>query len=225
MAPWRPQPGRRKNKIKRQSFLGDRSPAPCPPHPQPSTGLFGEPLFPSSASRALGLPEARGRGLPLPPPRQWGRRRSHESSLSGPPLGGRTLAPTDEGVQVERVEGSAKGLGQKGTRGSPSLGALGGSPRGAGSGVLLEVVPGRPQWAGRQQQGRVWGDPWRWRQQQLQQQWWGPAGQSALDASALPVVSLPVSASGGPGHGPSGRLAGRPPDSVPPAAAAPSGPG
>lgn len=163
-SPERPQPGRKK----RQGFLSARGITPCSPHQDPLSGhLSGDPP-PQLSLQGQGLPEARGRGLPLPPPRQWGRRRSHESSLSGPPLGGRTLAPTDEGVQAERVEGSAEGLGQKGTRGSPSVGALGGSPRGAGSGVRLEVVPERPQWAGRQQQGRVWGDPWRWRQQQQQ---------------------------------------------------------
>lgn len=194
---------------------------PAHPTPSPLRASSGSPSSPAQPPGPGGLPEARGRGLPLPPPRQWGGRRSRESSLSGPPLGGRPLAPTDGGVQAERVEGSAEGPGQKGTRGSPSRGALGGSPRGAGSGVRLEVVPGRPPWAGRQRQGRVWGDPRRWRRRPS----WGPAGQSVPDVSELPAVSRPGSAAGGPGRGPSGRLAGRPPGSVPPAAAAPSGPG
>ena len=125
------------------------------------------------------------------------------------------MDPTGGGALAARAEGSAGGPGRGGTQGSPSVGALGGSPRGAGSGALL-VAPGRPQWAGQLQPGRIWGD---------QQPRSGPAGQNAPDAAAAPAASLPASASGGPGRGHAGRQAGRPPGFAPRAAAAPSAPG
>lgn len=65
-SPERPQPGRKK----RQGFLSARGITPCSPHQDPLSGhLSGDPP-PQLSLQGQGLPEARGRGLPLPPPRQ-----------------------------------------------------------------------------------------------------------------------------------------------------------
>lgn len=187
---------------------------PTPPSAL-SLGIFQVTLLPSSASRARAYLRPGGGACPSPHPGSWGGGGATHQVCLGPPVGGHILDPTGAGARAARAEGSAEGLGQGGTRGSPSAGALGGSPREAGSGALL-LAPGQPRWAGQLQQGRVWGDP---------QQQWGLAGQTAPGAAAAPAASRPGSASGGPGHGLAGRRAGKPPGSALPAAAAPSAPG
>ena len=185
------------------------------PLPALSLGILQVTLLPSSASRARACLGPGGGACPSPHPGSGGGGGATHQVCLGPPVGSHTLDPTGAGALAARAEGSAEGLGLEGTRGSPSAGALGGSPRGAGSGALL-VAPGRPQWAGQRQRGRIWGGP---------QQQWGRAGQTAPGAAAAPAASPPGSSSGGPGHGLVGRRAGKPPGSARPAAAAPSAPG
>lgn len=103
-----------------------------PAHPTsgPLSGhLPGDPP-PQLSLQGQGLPEARGRGLPLPPPRQWGRRRSHRSSLSGPPTGGPYPGSYRWGGSGCEGRGLSSGAGPRGHPGEPFRGGTGRESKG-----------------------------------------------------------------------------------------------
>lgn len=91
-----------------------------PAHPtQALSGPLGVTLLPSSASRARACLRPGGGACPSPHPGSGGGGGATNQVCLGPPLGGRTLDPTGGGALAERAEGSAEGLGQEGTQGSP----------------------------------------------------------------------------------------------------------
>lgn len=126
---------------------------PAHPTPSPLSGHLPVDPPPQLSLQGQGLPRARGRGLPLPPPRQWGRRRSHASSLSGPPMGGPYPGSYRWGGSGCEGRGLSRGAGPRGHPGEPFSGGTGreskgGRLRGAAGGPRAAPV-GRTAAAGK----------------------------------------------------------------------------
>lgn len=115
---------------KKKAEFPQRRRHPAHPTSGPLSGhLPGDPP-PQLSLQGRGLPEARGRGLPLPPPRQWGRRRSHRSSFSGPPTGGPYSGSYRWGGSGCEGRGLSRGAGPRGHPGEPFRGGTGRESKG-----------------------------------------------------------------------------------------------